>query len=253
MTLAKNQQVQRIILILTIVLTTYFILGAKIAAAEQIDQGNLPEWGGGWTHVNPTAEGRAAMWQTFTTACSNVIAVEIDILTANPGRGDDVLTVEIAKDGDILTSAERSVEDGFDGLLRFDFPEAVPLVPEQVYELTVRDTGKTVFGWKYGSNTYERGSRYTLAEEYPGTDWFFQTYSDVETAEAKYGGGTGEPNDPYQIATAEDLIVLGETPEDYDKHFILTADMWDPMIIGLNFKGLPSQASSTVMAAPFQI
>ena len=43
--------------------------------------------------------------------------------------------------------------------------------------------------------------------------------------QAKYSGGTGEPNDPYQIATAADLIALGETPEDYDKHFILTADI----------------------------
>jgi hypothetical protein len=42
---------------------------------------------------------------------------------------------------------------------------------------------------------------------------------------AKYSGGTGESNDPYQIATAADLIALGETPEDYDKHFILTADI----------------------------
>jgi hypothetical protein len=42
---------------------------------------------------------------------------------------------------------------------------------------------------------------------------------------AKYSGGTGESKDPYQIATAEDLITFGETPEDYDKHFILTADI----------------------------
>ena len=42
---------------------------------------------------------------------------------------------------------------------------------------------------------------------------------------AKYSDGTGEPNDPYQIATAEDLILLGDSPEDYDKHFILTADI----------------------------
>jgi hypothetical protein len=41
-------------------------------------------------------------------------------------------------------------------------------------------------------------------------------------ANAKYSGGIGEPSDPYQIATAEDLILLGETPEDYNKHFILT-------------------------------
>ena len=38
---------------------------------------------------------------------------------------------------------------------------------------------------------------------------------------------------PYQIATAADLIALGETPEDYDKHFILTADIdLDPNLPG---------------------
>lgn len=42
---------------------------------------------------------------------------------------------------------------------------------------------------------------------------------------AQYSGGSGEPNDPYQIATAEDLMLLGDSPEDYDKHFILTADI----------------------------
>ena len=42
---------------------------------------------------------------------------------------------------------------------------------------------------------------------------------------AQYSGGIGEPDDPYQIATAEDLMLLGESPGDYDKHFILTADI----------------------------
>ncbi|MBP7051422.1 MAG: hypothetical protein KBE65_10445 [Phycisphaerae bacterium] len=55
----------------------------------------------------------------------------------------------------------------------------------------------------------------------------------VSPAIAKYSGGTGEPNDPYQIATAADLTALGETPEDYDKHFILTADInLDPNLPG---------------------
>jgi len=44
-------------------------------------------------------------------------------------------------------------------------------------------------------------------------------------AYAKYGGGSGTAEDPYKIATAEHLILLGETREDYDKHFILTADI----------------------------
>jgi thioredoxin len=47
----------------------------------------------------------------------------------------------------------------------------------------------------------------------------------VSVATAQYSGGTGDPNAPYQIATAADLIALGEDPNDYDKHFILTADI----------------------------
>jgi hypothetical protein len=41
----------------------------------------------------------------------------------------------------------------------------------------------------------------------------------------KYSGGNGVADDPYQIATAEDLMLLGDSPEDYDKHFILKADI----------------------------
>jgi hypothetical protein len=55
----------------------------------------------------------------------------------------------------------------------------------------------------------------------------------VSTATAKYGGGSGTAQDPYRIATAADLIALGETPEDYDKHFLLTADIdLDPRLPG---------------------
>jgi rhodanese-related sulfurtransferase len=46
-----------------------------------------------------------------------------------------------------------------------------------------------------------------------------------ETSACKYAGGSGTAADPYQIATAEDLIALGESTKDYDKHFILTADI----------------------------
>ena len=40
-----------------------------------------------------------------------------------------------------------------------------------------------------------------------------------------YSGGTGEPNDPYQIADANDLLDLAATIADYSKYFILTADI----------------------------
>jgi len=41
----------------------------------------------------------------------------------------------------------------------------------------------------------------------------------------KYSGGSGEPNDPYRIATAEDLNDIGNRPEDWNKHFILINDV----------------------------
>jgi hypothetical protein len=42
---------------------------------------------------------------------------------------------------------------------------------------------------------------------------------------SKYGGGTGEPNDPYLLYTDEHLNALGAEPNDYDKHFKLMADI----------------------------
>jgi hypothetical protein len=41
----------------------------------------------------------------------------------------------------------------------------------------------------------------------------------------KYSGGGGTASDPYLLATAEDLITLGESVVDYDKYFIVTADI----------------------------
>ncbi len=42
---------------------------------------------------------------------------------------------------------------------------------------------------------------------------------------ATFAGGTGEPNDPYQIATAEQLLLLNTDPRLFAKSFILTADI----------------------------
>ena len=45
------------------------------------------------------------------------------------------------------------------------------------------------------------------------------------SAQAKYGGGTGEPNDPYLIADANHMNAIGADPCDWDKYFILMADI----------------------------
>jgi fibronectin-binding autotransporter adhesin len=44
-------------------------------------------------------------------------------------------------------------------------------------------------------------------------------------AHAHYGGGTGEPNDPYLIYTAEQMNAIGAEPNDWGKHFRLMADI----------------------------
>jgi hypothetical protein len=42
---------------------------------------------------------------------------------------------------------------------------------------------------------------------------------------AGYSGGTGEPNSPFEIGTVADWQDLMDTPTDWDKHFVLTADL----------------------------
>ena len=40
-----------------------------------------------------------------------------------------------------------------------------------------------------------------------------------------YSGGSGTEEDPYKIGIADDLLELGVTTDDYDKHFIMTDDI----------------------------
>ncbi|MBP7049469.1 MAG: hypothetical protein KBE65_00475 [Phycisphaerae bacterium] len=42
---------------------------------------------------------------------------------------------------------------------------------------------------------------------------------------AQYGGGTGEPNDPYQIWTPEQMNAIGADPNNWTRHFKLMADI----------------------------
>ncbi len=55
----------------------------------------------------------------------------------------------------------------------------------------------------------------------------------VPARAAEFAGGTGEPDDPYQIATASQLLSLGADPNLQSKHFILVADIdLDPNLPG---------------------
>jgi hypothetical protein len=45
------------------------------------------------------------------------------------------------------------------------------------------------------------------------------------SAHAQYGGGNGEPNDPYLIYDANQMNAIGADQNDWDKHFMLIADI----------------------------
>lgn len=57
---------------------------------------------------------------------------------------------------------------------------------------------------------------------YGGTTRASKSPSDLN---AKYGGGTGESDNPYLIYTTEQINTIGLYPEDWDRHFKLMADI----------------------------
>jgi hypothetical protein len=52
---------------------------------------------------------------------------------------------------------------------------------------------------------------------------------------AQYGGGTGEPNDPYLVYTPEQMNSIGTKPNDCDKHFKLMSDIDLNSFTGMEF------------------
>jgi hypothetical protein len=87
-------------------------------------------------------------------------------------------------------------------------------------------TGKTTAEMKI-KNTYliagwDIGSVWVICD---GIDYPHLLWEEGILCPKHYSGGSGSQDDPYQIATPADLIALGNTPADYDKYFIVTADI----------------------------
>ena len=102
-------------------------------------------------------------------------------------------------------------------------------------------------GWDFVGETTNGNDDVWLIDEnkdYPHLYW--------EMHQVKYSGGTGTVSDPYQIATAADLILLGGSPQDYNKHFILTADIdLDPNLQGGKIFDKSVIASDTYTGSEF--
>lgn len=152
--------------------------------------------------------------------------------------GQFVLTVDAKAGAASFSRVEANATDGS--------PTQRSLDPNQVFNMTslageVLDAATLSFTGKAADGsavritaTLEDGSAVLVAHTTPppnSADFF--VFSMDARAQRRYAGGTGEPNDPYQISCAEDLIALGNEPNDYDKHFVLTEDIdLDPNLPG---------------------
>jgi hypothetical protein len=57
----------------------------------------------------------------------------------------------------------------------------------------------------------------------------------VNVSTARYSGGTGEPNDPYRIATPNDLNDIGNHSGDWGSHFVMANDVNLAQLTGSQF------------------
>ena len=94
-------------------------------------------------------------------------------------------------------------------------------------------------GWDFVDETVNGTDDqwYMPEDDYPHLSW------EQTNPPLKYSGGDGTEDDPYQISSAADLLELGETTDDYDKYFIMIADIdladyvFDKAVIAWNIDG----------------
>jgi len=84
-------------------------------------------------------------------------------------------------------------------------------------ELMSRETYEP---WRYtGSWTLDDG------KDYPHLGWEQAQGTPIGDVPSGYGGGSGSPEDPFQIGTAEQFVAIAYRPADFDKSFVVTADL----------------------------
>ncbi len=144
-----------------------------IKETEVLDQSLEPSWVVGWTNLQPIN----LVKQSFMPQYPVLVAVEVNIFTANWGRGGDSITMKvIGEDGQVFASESASISEGFDGWLRFNISGGGVDVPvgETVF-IQLEDTGKIIFAWKYTDDVYSAGSRFFFGSS-RNEDHLFRTY-----------------------------------------------------------------------------
>jgi len=114
------------------------------------DQANTAEWTKAWTNLVNDVQ------QTFTPSLPRLVAVEVELVLANPGPADDTLIMTLFDaEGQSLATASKTVKVADCAHVRFAFG-GLEVSPGKVY--SIRLSGGTLFGWKYVVGGYEKGS-----------------------------------------------------------------------------------------------
>jgi hypothetical protein len=111
--------------------------------AMKLDQANTATWQNAWTNLLNDVR------QSFTPALPKLVAVEVELVTANPGPSADTLTMKlVGPTGRAVAIVSKMVQTTDAEHAIFVFPEGgVEVSPGQLYSLQV--SGGSTFGWKY--------------------------------------------------------------------------------------------------------
>jgi beta-lactamase regulating signal transducer with metallopeptidase domain len=134
-----------------------------------------------WTNMVPPNQNG----QTFTATRPHITGVEVDLITGNPRPGDrDTLTLTLATlGGDVLAQVHRTLASGRDGWVCFAMPPGgIDVTPGETLALHLEDTGKVIFGWRYGVDGYPRGHALWLNRPERRFDRAFRVHDAISAA-----------------------------------------------------------------------
>jgi hypothetical protein len=136
-----------------------------------------PNWTKAWTNIVPPNR----VGETFIAKDPVIRRVDVNILTTENKFGTkDTLTLVVLDDeGNPVALASQVVKAGFDGWLTFTLcqPGGLQVTPGARLRLWLRDTGKVLFGWRYGSDQYHSGVSFMGGKEDPRFDFLFRVQS----------------------------------------------------------------------------
>jgi hypothetical protein len=105
-----------------------------------------------------------------------------------------------------IEASGQATSDGGDGKTTAEMKTISTFLSRGWDFVDEQNNGKAEIWWMYADGF-----------DYPRLSW--------ETIELGYSAGSGEPDDPYQIASVDDWLTLTRDPYHWHKHFILLQDI----------------------------